>query len=277
MTTLKLGCVPSALTATMLIISADAAFPPAGPLLVVSPHFDDAAFSSAALLERGEPATVLTVCAGEPDPPRAGWWDVHCGFESSAESLPARRREDVEALREGGHRLRFLDLLEAQYVERARPAEEADRIAEGVRAWLAETGGGSVALPAGAGWAPRWLPPRVAKALREPRGPEPHADHVFTRDAVLRADGTVDFVLYEELPYLWGGSASRAARRAAAEHGYRIQAHTVPIDREAKARRIAAYDSQIPFMSPPEGRLDSPEVLPPTERYWQLRRRVRSR
>jgi hypothetical protein len=51
----------------------------------------------------------------------------------------------------------------------------------------------------------------------------------------------------------------------------------VPIDREAKARRIAAYDSQIPFMSPPEGRLDSPEVLPPTERYWQLRRRVRSR
>jgi LmbE family N-acetylglucosaminyl deacetylase len=254
----------------MLTISADAAFPATGPLLVVSPHFDDAAFSCAALLERGQPVDVLTVCAGEPDPPRVGWWDLRCGFASSAESLPARRREDEEALREGSHRLRFLDLLEAQYVDGTRPAEEADRIAAGVRAWLVETGGGTIALPAGAGWAPHWLPPRVAKALREPRGPEPHEDHVFTREAVLRVDGAVDFILYEELPYLWGGPGARAARRSAAEHGFRTRAHTVPVDREAKARRVAFYASQVPYMSPPEGHLDSPEVLPPTETYWRL-------
>jgi LmbE family N-acetylglucosaminyl deacetylase len=257
----------------MLTINADAVFPPTGPLLVVSPHFDDAAFSCAALLERGWPVDVLTVCAGEPDPPRTGWWDLHCGFASSAESIPARRREDEEALRAGGHRLRLLDLLELQYVDEPRPAEQADRIAQAVRSWLAESGAGTVALPAGAGWAPHWLPPRVAKALREPRGPEPHADHVFTRDAVLGLDRAGDFVLYEELPYLLGGPADRAARRAAAEHGYRARVHTVTVDREAKAERIAAYASQVPFMSPPEGRLDSPDVLPPVERYWQLRRR----
>jgi LmbE family N-acetylglucosaminyl deacetylase len=261
----------------MLTISADAAFPPAGPLLVVSAHFDDAAFSCAALLERGQPVDVLTVCAGEPDPPRAGWWDVHCGFASSAESVPARRQEDEEALREGGHRLRFLDLLELQYVDEPRPAEEADRVAQAVRTWLTEAGGGTIALPAGAGWAPHWLPPRIAKALREPRGPEPHEDHVFTREAVLRVDAAAEFVLYEELPYLWGGPADRAARRAAAKHGYRMRAHTVPVDREAKARRIAAYASQVPYMSPAAGPLDSPEVLPSTERYWQLRRRPPSR
>jgi GlcNAc-PI de-N-acetylase len=260
----------------MLTISADAAnpFPPSGPLLVVSPHFDDAAFSCAALLDRGQPVEVLTVCAGEPDPPRAGWWDVRCGFASSAESVPARRREDEEALRPGGHTLRFLDLLELQYLDGPRPAQDADWIAESVRTWLAGTDGGTVALPAGAGWAPYWLPARVAIKLRKPRGPEPHHDHVFTREALLRADlGDSGLVLYEELPYLWGGSADRAARRAAAEHGYRAQAHTLPVDKEAKAERVAAYASQVPFMSPAEGRLDSPEVLPPTERYWQLLRR----
>ena len=42
---------------------------PAGPLLLVSPHLDDAALSCAALLERDEPITVLDVftLVHEPD------------------------------------------------------------------------------------------------------------------------------------------------------------------------------------------------------------------
>jgi hypothetical protein len=260
----------------MLTIRTDAVhlFPPSGALLVVSPHLDDAALSCAALLDRGEPVDVLTVFSGEPEPARQGWWDERCGFASSAESMPTRRREEERALAPDGHRIHLLDLLEQQHFDGPRPTREADRIAEAVRDRLAEMGEGSVALPAGAGWAPFWLPTRVAKRLREPRGPEPHDDHVFTRDALLRADlGAASLILYEELPYLWGGSASRAARRAAAAHGYRAHVDEVPVDRERKAERLAAYSTQIPHLSPPEGRLDSPDVLPPTERYWRLSRR----
>lgn len=260
----------------MLNIPPDASnrFPPSGALLIVSPHFDDAALSCAALLDRGEPADVLTIFSGAPEPPRQGWWDERCGFASSAESVPARRREDENALAPSGHRIRLLDVLERQHFEGPRPAGDADRIADAVRGWLVEVDGGTVAVPAGAGWAPHWLPPRVARKLREPRGPEPHQDHVFTREALLRAglDGA-SLVLYEEVPYLWGGSAARAARRAASEHGYRAHLEVAPVDRESKAERLAAYASQIPHISPPEGPLDSPAVLPATERYWRLRRR----
>jgi hypothetical protein len=114
----------------------------------------------------------------------------------------------------------------------------------------------------------------VARRLREPRGPEPHQDHVFTRDTLLRAglDGA-SLVLYEELPYLWGGSAPRAARRAASEHGFRAQLEVAAVDRGRKAARLTTYASQIPHISPPEGPLDSPAVLPSIERYWRLRRR----
>jgi LmbE family N-acetylglucosaminyl deacetylase len=260
----------------MLNIPPDAVhpFPPSGSLLVVSPHFDDAALSCAALLDRGEPADVLTIFAGAPEPPQRGWWDERCGFASSAESVPARRREDESALAPGGHRILLLDLLELQYLEGPRPSADADRIDEAVRDWLAESSGGTVAVPAGAGWAPHRLPPRVARRLREPRGPEPHHDHVFTRDALLRAGlDDASLVLYEELPYFWGGSAARAARRAASEHGYRAHLEVAPVDRERKAARLTSYASQIPHISPPEAPLDSPTVLPSTERYWRLRRR----
>lgn len=260
----------------MLNVQTDAVhrFPPSGALLVVSPHFDDAALSCSALLDRGEPVDVLTVFSGAPEPPLQGWWDERCGFASSAESVPARRREDENALAPDGHRIHLLDLLEVQHFDGPRPADHAVGIADAVRDWLAGRGDGMVVLPAGAGWAPYWLPPRIAKKLREPRGPEPHHDHVFVRDALLSAGlDEAQLVLYEEVPYLWGGSAARAARRSARAHGYQAQLEVVPVDRERKAKRLAAYTSQIPHISPPEGRLDSPATLPPSERYWRLRRR----
>ena len=45
----------------------------------------------------------------------------------------------------------------------------------------------------------------------------------------------------------------------------------VPVDRKAKAARIAAYSTQIARLSPADGRLDEPATLPPEERYWVLR------
>lgn len=97
------------------------------------------------------------------------------------------------------------------------------RIVAAVRDWLMEAAGGTVALPVGAGWTPRWRPYRLTRRLRESREFHQHGDHVFTRDAVLRAArdlGAPALVLYEEQSCVWGGRGDRAARQVASTAGY---------------------------------------------------------
>jgi LmbE family N-acetylglucosaminyl deacetylase len=246
---------------------------PAGPLLLVSPHVDDAVFSCAALVERSEPIDVLTVFAGAPDPPQQGWWDAECGFSSSAESVPARRQEEELAFAGTSHRRTYLDLLELQHVDR-RPDGDAEAIEEAIARWLSGAPEGTVALPAGAGCsqtrAARWL----RRLRRTSCSPPQHPDHLLVRDAALRAvsRSRATPLLYEEVPYLWGGRADRPARRAATTGGWRVEPFEVGIDRRRKAERIGAYASQIPLISPPHGRLDDERTLPASERYWLLAR-----
>jgi hypothetical protein len=230
-----------------------------GRLLVFSPHCDDVALSCAALLDRGEPLDVLTVFGGRPEPPRRGYWDERCGFADSDEAVRVRQAEELEALGEGGHRVTFLDLLEEQYLEGERSAADAAPIAEAIDAW----GEGLVAAPIGAG-----LGSGLLDRLRTRSGVPPHPDHLFVRDTILSAArGPV--LLYEEFPYLRSGGAKREAAQLGAEP------LAFPVDREAKARRISEYASQLPFIGSVGERLDDPAALPETERYWLLRSRGR--
>ena len=248
------------------------AFPPTGRLLIVSPHLDDAALSCDALLRRSDATDVLTVFAGSPDPPQHGFWDELCGFRDSAEAIQARRAEEEAALRDDVTRLTFLDLAEAQYVD-ARSDSDAEAVAAAVAAWTGEGSSATVALPAGAGWTVRGVPRPLLRVVRDWRGPLPHPDHVFVRDAVLPAvPNETAVVLYEEFPYALAGAADGAVARVAARHGRTVHAHLVEIDRERKARRISAYASQIPHLTK-AGRLDEPSLLPESERYWLLERR----
>ena len=226
--------------------------------------------SCAALVERAEPIHVLTVCAGVPDPPQRGWWDKETGYASSAESIPARLAEDRAAFEGTPHHLSYLDLFEGQYFEAERSAEDAETIRAAVVAWLgAQRGEGTVALPAGAGGR-GGRRGRVVRLLGRSDNPLPHGDHVFVRDAAL--DVPAALLFYEELPYLFGSRADRQVRRIARALGRRAEPITQPVDREAKARRIAAYASQVPHISPVQGRLDDPAILPANERYWLLPR-----
>lgn len=243
------------------------------PVLIVSPHPDDAVLSCWALLAKPEPVEVLDVFAGSPDPPRQGAWDLRCGFRDSAESSRARREEELRALEGTPHRATFLDLVNVDYVDGPRVPGDRDVIVSAIRGWIARTGGGTVALPAGAGWTMsrlrRALGERVWwRFIGERAGPPVHPDHVFVRDAGLEAaaSGGVEVLLYEEVPYLWGAPADRAV----SELDYRAELVELAVDREEKARRIAAYASQVEHISPARGRLDDPTVLPATERYWRL-------
>jgi hypothetical protein len=244
---------------------------PAGPLLLVSPHLDDAVFSCSALVERSEPVDVVTIFAGAPDPPRQGWWDRDCGFASSAESVPERLREDEAAFAGTRHRRRYLDLLELQYIEN-RPGGESDVIESAIRDWITEHPGGTVALPAGAGCSMRLVDRWLRRLRRQSCSFGQHVDHLLVRDAGLGSlkgsDATL--LLYEEVPYLWGAPADRQAERVAARVGRSSKLLELSVDRGRKAERIAAYASQIPHISPPHGRVDDAETLPASERYWRL-------
>lgn len=247
---------------------------PSGPLLVVSPHLDDAVLSCSAVLERSEPVDVLTIFTGAPEPPQTGWWDEECGFSSSAESVPARLREDEAAFSGTPHRRHYLSLVEMQYVGRPRVDGDAHTIATSIRSWVSEHQSGTVAVPAGAGCASTAIVLRLRRFLRRPCHPPQHPDHLYVRDAVLPVVARAQdlrLLLYEELPYLFGAGADKEARRIAAG-GWRADRIVAPVDRNAKAARIGAYSSQVPHISPPEGRLDEAATLPAHERYWLLRR-----
>lgn len=226
-----------------------------------------------ALIERAEPIDVVTLFAGAPDPPRQGWWDVQCGFASSAEGVAARRREEEAAFAGIAHQRTYLDLLEIQHVDRRTGAEE-DAIAAVVSDWVAEHPDGTVALPAGAG-CPTTRTARWLRRLRRERcTPGQHPDHVLARDAGLEGlnGSRATPLLYEEVPYLWGGPGEREVRRVASRGRWRTSMFEVAVDPGRKAERIAAYASQIPHISPDHGRLDDAATLPSRERYWRLAR-----
>jgi LmbE family N-acetylglucosaminyl deacetylase len=245
---------------------------PDGRLLVVSPHFDDAALSCAALVARDEPLHLLTVFAGRPDPPQTGAWDVATGFADSEGSMAARHEEELAAFMGTPHRVSTLDLLEEQYLRGRRAAADADAIAGAVGAWL-DDGAGTVALPVGAGRRRTRARAKLESYVGTIGGPLPHRDHLFVRDAALAAlqwRPEARVLLYEEFPYALGGRGDRVARRVASAYGARAERVEVPVDREAKARRIGAYRSQVPHLMTGHPPLDRPQSLPPEERYWWL-------
>jgi LmbE family N-acetylglucosaminyl deacetylase len=228
---------------------------PQGRVLIVSPHLDDAALSCAALLDRPERSDVLTVFAGSPDPPCQGHWDEITGFANSKEALATRLEEEQAALASSVRELRWLELLDAQYLDGERDPADAAAITAAVENWLGGGGEECVALPAGAG--------RSRKVRRPPRR---HPDHVFVRDVLLPElvgrSGT-EVLLYEELPYRWGGRAPVPALGS-------WEVIELPVDRERKAARNRAYRSQVRHLTSAGRRLDRAASLPAEERYLRL-------
>jgi LmbE family N-acetylglucosaminyl deacetylase len=241
------------------------------PLLLLSPHFDDAALSCAALISRKKPIDVLTVFAGEPAPPRQGKWDRVAGFVDSAESRRVRQAEERAAFGTTPHRLDFLDLLELEYLIGPRTRADAESIALAASRWLENNPGGVVALPAGAGRSPGLI--TRAQRLIGMRKPLRHEDHVFVRDSALDAvasQADAHAVLYEDFPYLWGEAADKEVRRVTRSRGLSAECVVVQVDRPSKATRIAAYASQAPHLSVRGRRVDVADNLPEEERYWIL-------
>jgi LmbE family N-acetylglucosaminyl deacetylase len=143
-----------------------------GPVVVLSPHLDDAVLSAWSVLRRPGPVVVVNVCDGVPPPGALGPHDRVKGATDSAAFMALRREEDRAALALAGREPVGLGFLDAQY----RHAGAALDPLAALRAAVPE-----------------------AALLCAPAGLGGHADHVACREAALAAGVPVS--LYADLPY----------------------------------------------------------------------------
>jgi LmbE family N-acetylglucosaminyl deacetylase len=219
------------------------------PLIVVSPHLDDAVLSCGRLLAHRPGAVVITLFAGRP--PRSGDvtpWDAAAGFGLADDVVGARRAEDGRALATLAARPLWLPFVDAQY----GPAPSGERLAEALARAIAVGGGGTVAIPLGLF----------------------HSDHRLAHEAGLRVLGRfphLAWLAYEDALYrgLPGLVDERVAELASAGLGP-VRAR-LPADGRAaaKGRAIAAYASQLRALAGPAGPGPADALAP--ERYWRLR------
>jgi LmbE family N-acetylglucosaminyl deacetylase len=229
-------------------------------VLVVSPHFDDAALGAAHLLTSYPGSTVVTVLAGRPPsyPDEVTDWDAAGGFVTGDDVVGARQEEDRAAMASMGAQPVWLDFPDHQYLappDRPTPAD----VAPALRGTIEEARPSAVFLPMG---------------LANP-------DHVLTHDAGLLVRESllsgqdedwrpVWFVYedagYKHLPGLLAWRISKLFRG-----GLWPTPAVVPVrpDMAAKRTAIELYKSQIGPLE--RDHLLSERLAANTpEQYWRL-------
>ena len=211
-----------------------------GPLLVFSPHLDDAVLSLGCALAARPGSVVVTVLAGVPaDGSALTEWDAKCGFRRSADAMRVRWLEDARAMQALGATPVHLSHLNGQYGS----VDSAALIAQ--IADLAEAHSELAALGLiGMG----------------------HPDHTLVAEAFVAAMewiGRDQFWLAADLPYseLGGGSEGRVRRLQA--RGFMVERDEGgPFDPEVKRAARDCYRSQLVGLG--EVPLDAPEV------FWRV-------
>jgi LmbE family N-acetylglucosaminyl deacetylase len=220
-----------------------------GPLLVVSPHCDDAVFGCAGLVARQPGAQVVTVFAGGPATAAFPLtrWDADSGFRAGDDVMAARRREDAASLSRLGATPRWLDFVDAQY----GPSPPAEAVARALDAVVRATAPATVAIPLGLF----------------------HSDHRLVHGAcllVMRRHPALTWLAYEEPMYrrVPGLVHDRLAalRTAGLSPAPFESVDAVPLD--TKRAALECYASQLRALQAP-GMPGFDDALAP-ERYWRL-------
>jgi LmbE family N-acetylglucosaminyl deacetylase len=218
------------------------------PVIVVSPHLDDAVFGCGELLAMRPGSVVVTVFAGAPPTyETVTEWDALAGFRPGDDVMAARRAEDARALALLGARPIWLDFRDSQY----RHTPTVPQIADALERVIGESGLRSVFIPLGLF----------------------HSDHHLTHAAarmLMRRRPDLCWVAYEEAMYR--RIPNIVAERITALHEAGIAATPVETSamcgRAVKERAIACYTSQLRALAAPKkpGYADALAA----ERYWSL-------
>ncbi len=222
-----LGCLPSAMSALL-----------SQPILVLSPHLDDAVLSCGGLLAQHQNALVITAFSADPPHERPPLL--------SKLAMPSLRRdEDAKAMMRVGAQRQYLDIPDA--IDRRNLAGERlyPRLA-GLFGVVARED-----APLRDQITQAVTPLAEGRLLLVPMAVGAHVDHQLCAHAgrKLQSAGH-DVLFYEDAPYVYpnpgkavqGDSVMRAAGRLRA----RVQGfEDVPIDDIAKSQAVACYASQV--------------------------------
>lgn len=217
------------------------------PMLVLSPHYDDAVLSCGRLIGAYPGCRVLTVFAGLPqDAGMLTDWDNRCGFNSADQAMQMRSRENAKALTVLGAWPTDLEWPDAQY--RADAHGLPAGLAADIGPWLARE-------------------PRLVSA---PLGLF-HEDHVLLSDAVLQAmplSGAI-LLLYEDQPYRGKPDLVRDRLAQLQRRGFDLALHRPPRAASAllKQQAMAAYRSQLGELGLQRDAL----ARLSEEHYWEIR------
>ncbi|HWE66861.1 MAG TPA: PIG-L family deacetylase [Acidimicrobiales bacterium] len=222
-------------------------------IVVVSPHFDDAAMGAGHLLGSYEHTTVITVLAGRPPayPEVVSDWDALGGFRPGDDVVAARRLEDQAAMAVLESEYRWLEFSDHQYLEppdRPTPDQVAPVLAEA----LAELNPTSVFVPMGLG-NPDHVMVHEASLLVRQRQPDPvwfcYEDHG-----------------YKHIPGLLAWRVAKLLR----SHPWPTPAIVPHVpDEERKRQAIWCYTSQIPPLEQDHALTARMEGRVP-EQFWRL-------
>ena len=235
----------------------------AQPVVILSPHLDDAVLSCWHLLCGPGDVGVINVFAGSP-PPGAGasWWDRKTGATDSAARMEERRAEDREAFAIAGRTATSLDFLDEQYDP---PDQSVEEIASKLRELIA---------PEAVVYAPA--------ALGE------HGDHRRVRGAALELAASGQHVrLYADHPHAvrlgwpsWVNGTTTNGVDVAAHWAQRLGEvgltspraaihHLDAVEQERKLRAASAYRTQISALESTFGEIEGFPAVP-YEIVWTL-------
>jgi LmbE family N-acetylglucosaminyl deacetylase len=222
-------------------------------LVVVSPHFDDAALGTSHLLGAHPGATVVTTHAGRPPayPAEPTEWDALGGFGPGDDIIAIRRDEDRAGLAVLGAEPVWLDFVDWQYLD-TRDRATAAQIAAGLEPALRDLSPTAVFVPMG---------------IANP-------DHEVAHDAarlVIAHMPEIAWFAYEDNAYkhLPGLLAWRISKLFHSELWPTPAILKAPPDFDRKRRAIHCYASQIAPMER-DHRLSTYLDAQVPEQYWQL-------
>ncbi len=228
-------------------------------IMVVSPHFDDAALGAAHLLNSHPGSTVVTVLAGRPPayPDEVTDWDAAGGFVSGDDVVAVRREEDRAAMAAMAASPVWLEFSDHQYLSTEQRYSPGD-VAPALRRAVDEARPTAVFLPLG---------------LANPDHGLTHDAGLLVREAMEGGPGAPLWFGYEDAGYkhLPGLLAWRVAKLFRQSLWPTPAVVPVQPDMDAKRAAIACYTSQI-------GPLERDHLLSERldgnvpEQYWRLDR-----
>jgi hypothetical protein len=244
------------------------------PVVILSPHLDDAAYACFSLLEG---AVVVNVFDGVPEAGTLSWWDERCGASDSADQARRRIAEDRAALTPYVAEIRSLGVLEAAY--RPDGGADADEIRPVVESRLRDHGdllsAATVYAPVGGGSPQHSDHLDLREVTRSLRGALDFALTLYADDGYCLTDGKWPGFLVAggpEPPPWWSQVLADVPEIGSLEAAERVR---LEADRAAAKRRLMeAYETQwatLNEISDPPDELKNPEAYS-WEFFWTLTR-----